>query len=68
MHILENSEKPFSITAVKKNGELIEAENVICTSVFQKNLTVNLKFLDSQETRTLRAIQIIKFNDHEIVI
>jgi len=59
---------PCNLHFWKRNGDTVKADNVICTSSFFENDTVNLKFLNSKEFRKIRVISIFKFNDQEVCI
>ena len=64
--LVENGE--FSIDFVKEDGSIVHAERVICTNWHSKGRTMNIKFLDSQEIRTIRRCTIIKFNNTEVCL
>ncbi|MBN2747354.1 MAG: hypothetical protein JXR34_11570 [Bacteroidales bacterium] len=61
-------EIPFSFKAITKKGELLEGDNCVCTSSNNKRKTRNIKFLDSEEIRTIHDIQIIEFNGKEVFL
>lgn len=52
----------------KKNGEIVEANNVVVTSKDWKNHTINIRFEESGEFRTIRLVTIFEFNDIEIFL
>lgn len=58
---------PFSFKAVKKNGEIITGENVILTSEFHGNNTLNIKYPNGQ-VRKLRKVGFIELNKQEVFI
>lgn len=64
---------PFYLRYVSKDGELIEEDNVICTSSDHATGTRRVKFLNSQDsdrnaqTRTLRDCLILQVNETGIV-
>ncbi|MDA3906509.1 MAG: hypothetical protein PF484_10585 [Bacteroidales bacterium] len=60
--------KPFSFKAITKAGELLAGENCICTSSNFERKTRNIKFLDSEEIRTIHDIQLIEFNGKEVFL
>jgi hypothetical protein len=60
--------QPVSLQFIKKNGDLIQADNVVCTSSYFENDTVNLKFLDSEEFRKIHVCQIIELNGEEVCL
>jgi hypothetical protein len=51
-----------------EDAEVISAQNVICTSRFYPNDTVNLKFLNSGQFRTVRLITVFEVNGMEVFI
>jgi hypothetical protein len=51
-----------------KDGNIISADNVICTSGYHHGNTVNLKFLTSNVFRKVRVITIFEINDLEVFI
>jgi hypothetical protein len=57
---------PFSLTFRKKNGVLVKASNVVCTSFYSNGRTLNIKYLDSGEIRKVRRVLIFKFNNYRI--
>ena len=58
----------FSIAFVAADGNIVTCQRAICTSWHSKGRTMNIKFLDSQEIRTVRRCTIIAFNDEEIAL
>lgn len=64
---------PFHLVYCKKDGGIIDQDNVVCTSVDHAKGTRRVKFLDTDdgcgnaETRTLRDVLIIKIDDHKII-
>lgn len=63
-----NKKKPMSIRFWKKSGEIVVANNVVCTSSFFKNDTVNIRFLNSGEIRKIRLSSIFEFNNQEVCL
>ncbi len=63
------SGQPFSCLAWKMStGAVMNYSNVVCTSSnFERN-TVNLKFINSGEVRTVRVITIFEINNEQIYI
>lgn len=61
--------KPFSCRVWKiSTGEILNYNNVVCTSTnFQRN-TANLLFVESRQIRKVRIICIFELNDEEIYI
>ncbi len=58
----------FSIAFVAKAGNIVLAKRAICTSWHSSGRTMNIKFLDSLEIRTIRRCSIIAFNDQEVAL
>lgn len=58
----------FSISFVEKSGAIVHAERAICTSWHSAGRTMNIKFLDSGEIRTIRRCTIIAFNNTEVAL
>lgn len=59
--------KPFSLSFVPiSTGEIIKAENVVCTSYFRKGNRVNIMFLTSGEVRKIYLISVMKFNGQTV--
>ncbi len=58
----------FSIRFWDKNGDIVNAENVTCTSSFYRTNTINILFPDSGETRTVRVWSIFEFNGMEVAL
>lgn len=58
--------RPFSIKWVNKQGEICEANDIICTSWHSKGCTLNIKFLDSGEIRKVNRFTIIEYNGTEV--
>jgi hypothetical protein len=54
---------PFSITYRKKDGTLIQSEEVVCTSWFSNGRTLNLMYTQSREVRKIRRILVFKINE-----
>lgn len=63
-----NEHEPVNLKFWKNTGEIVEANNVVCTSSYFKNHTVNLKFLDSGEFRKIRVSTIFEFNGEEVCL
>lgn len=57
-----------SVKFWKKDGSIVVANQVICTSDYYENNTFNLKFLESGVFRKVRAITIFEINDMEVFI
>jgi hypothetical protein len=63
-----NSGEAVSLKFWKKDGSIVVANNVICTSSFHDGNTFNFKFLDSGQFRKVKAITIFEINDLEVHI
>ncbi len=59
---------PFSFKYIKKNGEILEAQDVVCTSANVKKKTHTIKFLNSGEVRTIHDVLLISIDDTRIVV
>jgi len=62
------SGQPLQIGFWKKNGEACTNDSVVCTSSNYARNTFNLKFLESGEIRTIRAILVFEVNHEEVVL
>ncbi len=58
---------PFSFKAVTLSGEIIFGTNCICTSSHYESRSRKIKWLESGETRTIRNISFIEFNNVEVI-
>lgn len=56
------SREPFNIGFWKKDGEIVYAENVVCTSSYFHGNTFNLKFIVSEQIRKIKAVLIFDIN------
>lgn len=69
----DGNRKPFFLRYVEKGGAIIEADNVVCTSVDRKRSTRRVKFLNSADTsgnaqtRTLRDVLILQVDEYKII-
>lgn len=59
---------PFSFRYIKKNGEIMEGENVVCTSVDVKKKMHTVKFLESGQVRTIHDVLLISIDDTRIIV
>lgn len=66
--MLIESKEPVDLKLWKKNGEIVEATNIVCTSSYFHGNTYNLKFLDSDEFRKVKAICIHEVNGEEVYL
>ena len=63
------SGQPFSCRVWKATtGEVLNYENVVCTSSYFDNNTFNVKFIESGSIRKVRMISLFEINDIEIFI
>lgn len=59
----------FSFKYISKStGEVITGDKVACTSSNFERRTINIKFINSEEKRTLRSVLFIEFNGQEVII
>ena len=59
---------PFSMKYLCLNGEVMEARNVVTTSVDTWNKKRTILFLDSGQYRTIHDVLILEVNNHKIVV
>lgn len=60
--------EPVNIKFWKADGSIIIANNVVMTSSFFDNDTINLKWLSSNEFRKIRMWSIFEFNGEEVCL
>jgi hypothetical protein len=65
--IIESGE-PFDCRFWKRNGEIVTAENVVCTSSYFHGNTFNLKFLNSEQFRKVKAVLIFEVSGEEVYL
>jgi hypothetical protein len=58
----------FEIKFVKKSTGAIATGKVVCTSTNWTKDLVTIKFIESGEIRTIHALQIIQFNNEEVMV
>lgn len=59
----------FSIEFIKEeDGSIIVGKRCICTSFYSEGATLNIKFCDSGQIRTVRRSTITKFNGQEVML
>lgn len=63
-----SKQQPVSLKFWKENGEIVSATNVVQTSSYFKNDTINLKWIDSGEVRKIHATSIHEFNGEEVCL
>ncbi len=62
------SGQPFSCSFWKRNGEIVRADNVVCTSSYFHGNTFNIKFLESEEIRKIKAVLIFEVCGEEVYL
>ena len=50
------------------DGEVMEAKNVVCTSVDVRHKKRNIKFLDSGQVRTIHDALVLEVNGFKILV
>ncbi len=60
--------QPFDCKVWKRNGEIAEYRNVVCTSTYFEKGSANLKFINSGQIRKVPILFIWEVNDEEIYI
>ncbi len=63
-----NKHEPVNLKFWKKSGEIVEANDVVCTSTFFQNDTANLKFMQSEEFRKIKIWNIFEFMGEEVCL
>lgn len=59
---------PFRLKYLCLNGEVMEANNVVTTSVDVRHKKRNILFLDSGQVRTIHDVLILEIDNHKIVV
>jgi len=67
LHKLDNG-KPFEISFIKKNGELINVKDAVVTSFYSSGLTMNIKYPGYNHPVKIRRSQIIAINNKELIV
>lgn len=62
------SHQPVNLSFWKRNGEIVHARNVVCTSSYFHGNTFNLKWIASGEIRKVKATLIFNVNGEEIFV
>ena len=62
------SGQPFSCSFWKKNGEIVKADNVVCTSSYFHGNSFNLKFIESEQIRKIKAVLIFEVSGEEVYL
>lgn len=65
--ILE-SKREVNLKHWDNEGNVIEANGVVCTSSFHENNTFNLLYTVSREVRKIRAWNILELNGEEVCL
>ena len=58
----------FSIVFVEESGAKVIAPKVVCTSFHSKGRTMNIKFCESTQIRTVRRCTITHINNQEVYL
>ena len=66
--ILRDNKTPFSCKVWKKNGDILQYKDVVCTGSHHESNTATLLFTESREIRKVKVICIFEINDEEIYI
>jgi hypothetical protein len=67
LHKLEGN-KPFTITFVKKDGEVVTVRDATMTSFYSAGLTMKIKFPGYNHPITLRRSQVLAINKKELIV
>lgn len=68
MRAMFRSGEALKVKFWNSNGDIVVADNVICTSSFYQGNTVNFKFLNSGQFRKVKVISIFEVNDCEVFL
>lgn len=58
----------FSLSFISTDGQKVKAQRCICSSFHSSGRTMNIKFCDSQEIRTVRRCTVTSLNNEEVVL
>jgi hypothetical protein len=58
----------FAIAFVAEEGYIVSTNRAICTSFHSRGRTMNIKFCDSEQIRTIRRCTIISFQEQEVAL
>ncbi|MDR2125583.1 MAG: hypothetical protein LBP63_01965 [Prevotellaceae bacterium] len=58
----------FSIKFVNSKGDIITCQKCVCSSFHSAGRTMNIKLIDSGQTRKIRRVSIIEFNGQRVVL
>lgn len=59
---------PFDMKYICMDGEIMDARNVVTTSVDVKKRTRTILFLNSGEYRTIHDVLVLQVNDTKIIV
>jgi len=59
---------PFNCRVWKKDGRIMECQDVVCTSSNFTRSTANILFIQSRVVRKIRVMAIFEINDEEVII
>ncbi len=59
--------KTFDITFIKKDGEVVDAKDVVCTSFYSSGATMNIKFVGYSHPIKINRLQITHINGKELI-
>ncbi len=65
--IIESGE-PVNLSFWKKNGEIVQANGVKCTSSNFENNSFNIIFPESGEIRKIKALLVFNINGEEVIL
>lgn len=65
---LLNSHQPIDLLCWKKDGFIMDCKQVVCTSSDYKRNSIKIKFPNSGEIRTIKAVCIFEVNNKEVII
>ena len=68
VRVILESKKEVDLKYWDKEGNIVEANGVVCTSSYKENNTFNLLHVISKEVRTIRAWNIFEFNGVEVML
>lgn len=62
------SKQEVSVKYWDREGDVIEADRVVCTSSYHENNTFNLLHIVSREVRKVRAWNVFELNGEEVCL
>lgn len=66
--LLNSHQEIESLKCWKLNGSVMDCKKIVCTSSHFETNTFNLKFLISNEKRTIKGLLIFEINGKEVII